>query len=60
MSTFPRENVQAGFDKVDRNYGRFKVYNKPKTVCDMFRFRNKLGEDLALEGLENYLKAFTA
>jgi hypothetical protein len=26
-----------------------------KTVCDMFRYRNKLGEDLALEGLRNYL-----
>jgi len=31
------------------------VYNKPKTVCDMFRYRNKLGEDLVLEGPQNYL-----
>jgi len=46
---------KAGVDLVDRGYGSFKVYNKPKTVCDMFRYRNKLGEDLALEGLQNYL-----
>jgi len=31
------------------------VYNREKTVCDMFRYRNKLGEDLALEGLQSYL-----
>ena len=51
-----RENMyKAGVDLVKRGYGSFKVYNKPKTVCDMFRYRNKLGEDLALEGLQNYL-----
>lgn len=51
-----RENMyKAGIDVVVRSYGSFKVYNKPKTVCDMFRYRNKLGEDLALEGLQNYL-----
>jgi len=32
-----------------------KIYNKEKTICDMFRYRNKLGEDVALEGLKNYL-----
>ena len=51
-----RENMyKAGVDVVERSYGSFKVYNKPKTVCDMFRYRNKLGEDLAREGLQNYL-----
>ena len=51
-----RENMyMAGIGVVERSYGNFKVYSKPKTVCDMFRYRNKLGEDLALEGLQNYL-----
>jgi hypothetical protein len=51
-----RENMyKVGVDVVEMSYGSFKVYNKPKTVCDMFRYRNKLGEDLALEGLKNYL-----
>jgi hypothetical protein len=36
--------------------GSFKIYNAEKTICDMFRYRNKLGEDIALEGLKNYLK----
>jgi len=53
---FFRENMhKAGIDVVERSYGIFKIYNKPKTVCDMFRYRNKLGEDLAFEGLQNYL-----
>ena len=52
-----RENMyKAGIGVVERSYGNFKVYNKPKTVCDMFRYRNKLGEDLAFEGLQNFLK----
>jgi predicted transcriptional regulator of viral defense system len=51
-----RENIyEAGIHAVKRSYGSFKIYNKPKTVCDMFHYRNKLGEDLASEGLKNYL-----
>ena len=45
---FFREKVyQAGIATKRTSYGSFKVYNKVKTVCDMFRFRNALGEDLA-------------
>jgi hypothetical protein len=32
------------------------MYNKEKTICDMFRYRKKIGEDLALEALKNYLR----
>lgn len=53
---FYREKIyEAGIETVRRSYGKFKVYNKPKTVCDMFHYRNKMGEDLAFEGLRNYL-----
>ncbi len=37
--------------------GTIKVYNREKTICDMFRYRNKLGEDLPIEGLKNYLRS---
>ena len=54
---FYRVNIyRAGIKEIERSYGSFKVYNKPKTVCDMFHYRNKLGEDLAFEGLRNYLE----
>ena len=34
---------------------RLKKYNKEKTISDMFRYRKTFGEDIALEGLRNYL-----
>lgn len=37
--------------------GVFNIYSKEKTVCDIFRFRNRLGEDTAIEGLRNYLRS---
>ncbi len=46
---------KQGIESINTGSTVVKVYNKEKTVCDMFRYRNKLGEDLALEGLRNYL-----
>lgn len=45
-----------GIVKIQTKHGIIRIYNPEKTICDMFRYRNKLGEDLALEGLKNYLK----
>jgi predicted transcriptional regulator of viral defense system len=33
-----------------------KIYDLEKTVCDIIRFRNKVGIDIAKEVLKNYLK----
>lgn len=46
---------KPGIESINTGSTVVKVYNKEKTICDMFRYRNKLGEDLALEGLRNYL-----
>ena len=46
----------CAIQEITTKTGSFKIYNAEKTICDMFRYRNKLGEDLALEGLKNYLK----
>lgn len=46
---------KPGIESINAGSTIVKVYNKEKTICDMFRYRNKLGEDLALEGLRNYL-----
>ncbi|MEE9449555.1 MAG: type IV toxin-antitoxin system AbiEi family antitoxin domain-containing protein [Ignavibacteriaceae bacterium] len=45
-----------GIEHIKTKYGEIRIYSKEKTVCDMFRYRNKLGEDIAYEGLKNYLK----
>ncbi len=45
----------AGIETVKTKYGIIRVYDKEKTICDIFRYRNKLGEDLSIESLKNYL-----
>ena len=35
---------------------KVKMYDLEKTVCDIMRFRNKVGIDIAKEVLKNYLK----
>ena len=47
--------MNTGIEQEEIQGHSVNVYNREKTVCDMFRYRNKLGEDLALEGLQNYL-----
>jgi len=53
---FRRSQFDPGIEEVIIQGHNVRMYNREKTVCDMFRYRNKLGEDLALEGLQNYLK----
>jgi predicted transcriptional regulator of viral defense system len=53
---FPLRFYKAGIEKIETPHGPLRIYNKEKTICDMFRYRKRLGEDLALEGLKNYLK----
>jgi predicted transcriptional regulator of viral defense system len=36
--------------------GTFKIYSIEKTICDAFRYRKRIGEDLALEALKNYMR----
>ncbi len=52
---FRKTQYEAGIEHVEIQGHSVRMYNREKTVCDMFRYRNKLGEDLALEGLQNYL-----
>ncbi len=53
---FSRQNYRTEIDEIHEKTGKFKIYNIEKTIIDCFRYRNKLGEDTALEGLRNYLK----
>jgi len=51
-----RENTYSlGIETINTEFGPIRIYNREKTVCDIFRFRNRLGEDLAIEALKNYL-----
>jgi len=53
---FRESFYSPGIETIQTKHGSIRVYNREKTVCDLFRYRKKLGEDIALEGLRNYLK----
>ena len=48
---------QPKIDEINTESGKIKIYTKEKTIVDLFRYKNKLGEDVALESLKTYLKS---
>jgi len=46
----------CGIEEIKTAHGVVRIYNQEKSICDMFRYRNRLGEDIALESLKIYLK----
>ncbi len=53
---FARSNYETGIKTIHTETGDFKIFEMEKTIVDCFRYRNRLGEDVAVEGLKNYLK----
>ncbi len=53
---FNQSAFELGIETVKAGGFSFKIYDKEKTVCDCIRFRNKIGFDLAREGLREYLR----
>ncbi|MFH0735635.1 MAG: hypothetical protein V1773_14580 [bacterium] len=53
---FTKRLYESGIEIITTNSGQVKIYNKEKTVCDLFRYINKLGEDVAIESLKEYLR----
>lgn len=45
-----------GIETLKTKSGIIKIYNKEKTIGDLFRYINKLGEDVVVESLKEYLK----
>ncbi|WDE97269.1 hypothetical protein PQO03_04800 [Lentisphaera profundi] len=49
---FGGRSYESGIEQ----YGKIKVYSIAKTVADCFRFRNRIGLDVALEALKDVLR----
>ena len=49
---YPQEIIE-----IKGSNGTFKIYSIEKTICDAFRYRKRIGEDLALEALKNYVSS---
>lgn len=53
---FPHKYYETGINEIDAKSGFIKIYDREKTICDLFRYRNKIGDDIFIESLKNYLK----
>jgi predicted transcriptional regulator of viral defense system len=53
---FSAEQFSAGIEQVPIENFNIPIYSPEKTICDCFRYRNKIGLDIAREGLMEYLK----
>lgn len=54
---FAEAQFKVGIDDVCIEGATVKIYNREKTICDIVRYREKMGIDLMKEGLRNYLKS---
>lgn len=45
-----------GIETLNTKSGIVRIYNKEKTIGDLFRYINKIGEDVAVESLKTYLQ----
>lgn len=48
-------HFELGIQTVQSPHGQVRVYNKERTICDFFRNRNKIGEDIAREVVKSYM-----
>lgn len=53
---FSPKQFESGIEEITIGGYKVRIYSPEKTICDCFRYRNKLGLDIAKEGLSEYLK----
>lgn len=53
---FSPETFSAGIQKQEIEDNPIRVYSPEKTIADCFKFRNKIGLDVAIEGLKMCLE----
>lgn len=53
---FSKKPYEAGVEEHNLSGVLVSIYNEPKTVTDCFKFRKKVGENVAIEALKDYLE----
>ena len=51
------KSYNAGIDEHELDGVTVRIYCKEKTIADCFKFRNKVGKDVAIEALKDYLNS---
>ena len=54
---FSKPSYGAGIEEHTLDSVPVKIYSKEKTIADCFKFREKIGVNIALEALKDYLKS---
>ncbi len=55
LFSFSAARFELGVEERKTAAGTILVYDKEKTLCDILRFRNAVGLDIAMEALREYL-----
>lgn len=53
---FSQESYQAGITEHELDGVKVKIYDREKTIADCFKFREKIGMDVTLEAVRDYLR----
>ena len=53
---FSEKAYQAGIVEHELDGVKVRIYDREKTIADCFKFREKIGMDVALEALKDYLR----
>jgi predicted transcriptional regulator of viral defense system len=53
---FSQEPYQAGIVEHELDGVTVKIYDREKTIADCFKFREKIGMDVTLEAIKDYLR----
>jgi hypothetical protein len=51
---FPEASFRAGVDVIAVDDVPVRIYSREKTIADCFKYRNKIGLDVAVEALRTY------
>jgi len=53
---WPQTSLEFGIEEVVLEGGLIHITNPARTVCDIVKYRNKIGKDLMLEVIRSYVK----
>ncbi|MDR2196980.1 MAG: hypothetical protein LBO07_03355 [Coriobacteriales bacterium] len=56
LVAYPLSTFELGITSVKEGQTAFRIYDRERTVCDFFRKRGRLGEDVALDVLREYMR----
>lgn len=53
---YDSETFPMGMEEKVSEDMTYRIYSRERTLCDAVKFRNKIGKDIVLESIRNYMK----